>query len=49
VDFDEAGPQVAIQIDRQSLRVFSQADIDAGRVQAGEESQNNGEEGNGQG
>jgi hypothetical protein len=38
------GPRVSIQIDRQSLRVFSQADIDVGNVKESESTQ---EEGNG--
>jgi len=33
------GPFVAIQIDRQSLRIFSQADIDRQNVDAGNEVQ----------
>lgn len=32
-------PQVSIQIDLNSLRVFSQADIDSGRVDNGENKQ----------
>lgn len=33
---DEIGPTATVQIDRRSLQVFSQADIDGNRVYAGD-------------